>query len=477
MIRPGDRGKHPDSVQGLKGQLDPLFYPRSIALVGIPRGTKMGKVFLTALLDQGFPGRIFPVNPKADRIDGFKSYPSVSAIPDPVDLAILLVPYDRALPAIQECAAKGVKGAVLFTAGYGETGTKEGKELEAALVRVARSAGMRLIGPNSMGIYAPDSGLAFFDQLPRSPGPVGIISQSGSLAVILARIAPERGISFSKVVSVGNQCDLSSEDFLFYLGNDDKTQVIGLYIEGIRYGPLFLEALRRASREKPVVLWKLGFTPEGSRAASSHTGAISGSAEIWKGLLRQGGGVHVDNFEAWVDTLMGFSLLPPAVTGDGIAIISGPGGLAVAAAEACGKNGLRLPALSSESRKKLAAFIPPTGTSLRNPIDVGLSASMEPMIFARAARIAAADPAVDGVVMIGTGVTSETSRQYTELIIDCKKECAKPFLVVRLPGFEAKLSRSLCEAGIPVLESPERAMSTYARVRGYWLWRQEQSRP
>lgn len=466
-----------DSVGSLMDQLRSLFYPRSVALVGIPRGMKMGKVFLTALLDQGFPGRIFPVNPRVDRIDRFKSYPNVSAIPEPVDLAIVLVPHNRTIPVIRECATKGVKGAVLFTAGYGETGTKKGKQLEQELLRVARSGGMRLIGPNSMGIYAPDSGLAFFDNLPKSPGPVGVISQSGSLAIILAKMAPERGISFSKVISVGNQCDLTSEDFLFYLGMDTKTRLVGAYLEGIRDGPLFLKALRQASREKPVILWKLGLTPEGSKAASSHTGALSGSAEIWKGLVRQGGGIGVEGFEEWVDTLMAFALLPSGLGGEGVAIISGPGGLAVAAAEACGRNGLRLPPLAPESRRELGTFVPPTGTSLHNPIDVGLSASMEPLIFARAAGVAAADPAVDVVLVIGTGVTPETSRQYAELMIDSRNGCDKPFLMVRLPGFDPELSRVLCEAGIPVFESPERALATYARVRRYWQWRQGEARP
>ena len=182
-------------------QLTSLFHPRSVALVGVPRGAKMGKVFLTGLLDQGFEGHIYPVNPKVDEIEGFKSYPSISAIPEPVDLAIVLVPHSQTLPVVRECAERGVKGAVLFTAGYGETGTEEGQALEEELARVARAAKMRLIGPNSMGIYAPESGLAFFNGLPKSPGPVGIISQSGSLAVILARMAPQRGVYFSKVFS------------------------------------------------------------------------------------------------------------------------------------------------------------------------------------------------------------------------------------------------------------------------------------
>ncbi|MBW2062826.1 MAG: CoA-binding protein, partial [Deltaproteobacteria bacterium] len=334
-----------DNIEELMTQLDALFHPESVAVVGVPRGMKTGKLFLMALLDQGFPGPIYPVHPEAKEIDGLKAFPTVSDIPGPVDLAIVLIPHHQSLAVIKDCAAKGVKGVVLFTAGYKETGTEEGAALEEELVRVARSAGMRLIGPNCMGLYAPKSGLAFFPQLSKEPGPVGIISHSGSLANILARTATQRGIRFSKAVSLGNECDLTIADFLVYLGNDPETRLIGAYLEGIKNGPFFLEALRKASLKKPVILWKVGFTPEGSRAASSHTGALAGSWEVWEGVVRQGGAIPVVGFEAWMDTLMGFSFLTDRL-GDSLAVISGPGGLAVSAAEACGTVGLRLAELT-----------------------------------------------------------------------------------------------------------------------------------
>ena len=319
------------NTRELRAQLDTLFNPKSVAVVGVPRGLKTGKLFLMALMDQGFPGLIYPVHPQAKEIDGLKAYPSVSDIPGQVDLAIILVPHDRTLSIVRECATKQVKGAVLFTAGYKETNTDEGKALEEELVNVARSAGMRLIGPNCMGLYSPKTGLSFFPELPRESGPVGIISHSGSLANILCHMAPEKGLRFSKAVSLGNECDLTSGDFLAYLGMDPDTRVIGAYLEGIKDGPLFLNALREASLEKPVILWKLGITPEGRRAAASHTGALAGSREIWEGVIRQGGAVPVVGFEAWVDALVGFSLLP-SFLGERMAIISGPGGLAVSAA-------------------------------------------------------------------------------------------------------------------------------------------------
>lgn len=458
-----------DETQELMTQLDALFHPRSVAVVGVPRGMKTGKLFLLALLDQGFPGPIYPVHPDAGEIEGLKAYPSISAIPGPVDLAIVLVPHHLSLSVIRECAAKGVKGAVLFTAGYKETGTDEGKALEEELVRIGRSSGMRLIGPNCMGLYSPKTGLSFFPRLSKEPGAVGVISHSGSLANILGRIAPQRGIRFSKVVSLGNECDLSSADFLIYLGSDPETHVIGAYLEGVKDGPRFLEALKRASLKKPVILWKLGLTPEGQRASASHTGALAGSREIWRGVVRQGGAVPVVGFEAWVDALMGFYLLPPGL-GDRLAIISGPGGFAVSAAEACGSAGLKLAELSPETQSTLVKIIPPTGTSLRNPIDVGLTASLEMEIYIEAARAAASDPGVDGVVVVGMGLTPETNQEYTEAMIQARKDFQKPFVMVKIPGFDPILAQTFCQAGVPFFDTAERAMRTYAMVRRYRLW-------
>ncbi|MCP4682610.1 MAG: hypothetical protein GY864_09780 [Desulfobacterales bacterium] len=457
-------------MKNLVTQLDAIFQPRSVAIVGLPRGLKAGKLFLLALMDQEFPGKIYPVHPKAGEIDGFTSYPNVSAIPGPVDLAIILVPHTSTLPVLKECAKKGVKGAILFTAGYRETGTKEGKELEDELVRVARTSGMRLFGPNCMGLYSPKSGISFFPGLSREPGPVGFISHSGSLANLLCRIAPNHGVRFSKAVSLGNECDITSADFLTYLGNDTETRVIGGYLEGIQNGVYFLQALKEASMKKPVILWKVGLNPEGSRAAASHTGALSSSKNVWETVVRQGGAIPVTGFEEVMDSLMGFSLLPSDL-GDRVAILSGPGGLAVAAAEACGNKGLQLAKLSSETRSKLTGVVPPTGTSLSNPVDVGLTASLEMDIYIDSARIVAADPNVDAVVVVGAGISRESDELYVTSMIQAQKDFNKPFLVVSMPGFDPDLGQMFCQAGIPFFETAERAMQVYGQILQYQNWR------
>ncbi|MFO7965176.1 MAG: CoA-binding protein [Desulfobacterales bacterium] len=451
-------------------QIDALFHPESIAVVGVPRGMKMGRLFLTALLDQNFPGTIYPVNPSATEIDGLKTYPAVSEIPGPVDLAIVLVPHDQTLSIVKECAEKKVKGVVLFTAGYGETGTPEGKDLEEKLVNIAQSAGMRLVGPNCMGLYSPESGLSFFPELSRTPGNVGIVSHSGSLANIMGRMGKDRGIRFSKVVSLGNECDLTGTDFLAYLGSDPDTRVIGTYLENIRNGAEFLHTVKEISGIKPVILWKAGRTPEGARAAASHTGALAGRKEVWEGVVRQSGGIEVIGFEAWLDTLMAFSYLPDTI-GCSMAIISGPGGFAVAAAEACGMAGLTLANLSRETQQLLGEIIAQTGTSVRNPIDIGLSGSMNKETVLKAARTAAADENVDALLVVGTGMTPEDNRFFAHEFSRIQHAFEKPFLPVAMPGFDEMKHTDFFEAGFPVFSSVERAMQAYGRIWRYRQWK------
>ncbi|MDZ7696116.1 MAG: CoA-binding protein [Deltaproteobacteria bacterium] len=452
-------------------QLDTLFNPRSLAIVGIPRGLKTGKLFLLALRDTGYAGRIYPVHPEAAEIESLKAYPDIAAIPEAVDLAIVVVPQHRSIPVVRACAAKGVKGVVLFTAGFKETDSPEGWAHEAELTDIARNSHMRIMGPNCMGVYCPKSGVSNFPELSREPGPVGVISHSGSLTNILGRMGSRRGIRFSKVVSLGNECDLHSAELMTYLGQDADTGVIGAYLEGIKDGPGFLRALRAATREKPVVLWKLGLTPEGSRAAASHTGALAGSGDIWAGVVAQGGAVPVSGFDAWVDALMGFALLP-RVIGNRIAIISGPGGLAVSAAEACGQSGLKMAELSDKTRAGLARMVPPTGTSLRNPVDVGFTAYLDVGIYADVARAVAADSGVDALMVVGVGSSPETNAMYVEAMIDAQKTSGKPFLMINIPGFDAELAAEFCRSGLPFFDSAERAAVTYARVKTYYQWRE-----
>lgn len=453
-----------------RSQLDSMFYPRSVALIGLPRDLKMGKLFLISLTDQHFKGKIFPVNPKTAEIDGYTSYKSVLDIEDKVDLAIIIVPNHRVVETVRECAAKGIKGIVLFTAGFRETATAEGIKAEEEFLEVARKNEMRIIGPNAMGLYCPESGISFFPQLPRKTGDAALISHSGSLANILCRIGPEKGIFFNKAVSVGNECDLSSSDFLDYFSADKDIRIIAAYLEGIRKHRTFLERLKIAAETKPVIIWKMGITEEGAKAASSHTGAMLTQPHIWKGIVRQTGIISVNGFEEWVDMIMGFYHYPPN-PGKRIAIITGPGALGVSASEACGLNGLDLVQLSPETKRKLSAAIPETGTSVNNPVDIGLSASLDIPLYERALRITIEDDGVDAVFLIGIGLSDELNSTFVNSVISLKSETQKALTVVKIPGFGEQYTRELADAGIPVFDSAERAMFTYAQVGRYWARR------
>ena len=445
-----------------------LFNPRSIALVGVPRGFEPGRVFLQGLLDQGYSGKVFPINPKADSIDGCRAYPSLKEVPGEIDLAILLLPAALVLPALEECGEKGVKIAVIYSSGFAETGDEEGKKREAALLQVARKEGIRLIGPNCMGIYYPKNGMAFFPGMPKEHGKVGMISQSGSLAILLSRLAGPKGVHFSKVISSGNESDLNSSDFLFFLGEDPETEVVGAYLEGVKDGRAFLRALQAVCRKKPVVIWKAGRTPKGARAASSHTGSLAGSGMAWEALKEQTGAILVRDLEEFIDILTAFYYLPRKV-GRRLAILSGPGGPAVSAADACEEFGLEVADLQEETRRRLKAMLPQTGTSADNPVDLGLASVFQVELYGRASEIVGEDPGVDGLLLQGRGATAELDAQYARLVTEARKKVRKPFMAISLGGMylEEESRKALLEAGIPVYSSAERALWAYSRLYQY----------
>jgi acyl-CoA synthetase (NDP forming) len=431
---------------------------------------KIGKVFLTALLDMNFKGDIYPVNPYTPKIDGLKSYPNISSIPGAVDLAIILVPHHAVLSVVRECVAKGVKGAVLFTGGFGESGTDAGQALEKELRDVARTSGMRILGPNCMGICSPDSGLSFFPGFPKKPGPVGIISQSGSLTILLGQLAHHKGIRFSKLVSVGNECDLNSTDILTYLTQDSNTHIIGAYLEGIKDGSRFVTCLREAAHKKPVVLWKVGDTLEGSRAATSHTGSLACASEVWHGIVQQSGAIPVVGLDAWVDMLVGFSFLPSTL-GDRMAIVVGQDGLAPAAVDACQRSGLRLADLPPETRGVSSDLKVSETARLTNPMDLNATVPHGVSEIMETIRKVAAASGVDALLLEGIRLENKEGFLLTECLRAFLNEYHKPILIVNTAGLDQNIIQNLSLVGIPFFDSVERAMGTYAKIRHYWRQR------
>jgi acyl-CoA synthetase (NDP forming) len=350
--------------------LDPLFHPRSIALAGITTANPehWTRVFFDVLIEIGFEGPIYLVNPKGGEIQGCKVYKRLRDIPGTVDYVISTVPAQASPGLVEECGTKGVRAIHFCTAGFSETGEKEGARLEAHLVEAARRKGMRIIGPNCMGIYCPQARLSFGVGFPREGGQVAFVSQSGGNAGSIVRQAAWRGVRFSKVISYGNACDLNESDFLEYLTDDPDTKIIALYIEGVKDGARFHRALERAAKEKVVVLLKGGITHGGTRAAAGHTGSLAGDEVIWDALCRQFGIIRVYSLQELADMLQTLLFLS-APKGRNVALIGAGGGNSVLIADEFEKKGFILPQLPQEIIHRLREFSPAAGNILRNPID------------------------------------------------------------------------------------------------------------
>jgi len=379
--------------------IDLLFHPKSIAIVGAsPKAKTRANQWIRAFMHLNYQGKLFPINPKADHIMAYKSYSSILDVPDDIDLAIFSVPFQVVIPVMKDCVKKGVKFVHLFTAGFSETGEGENAEMEQELIRIAKEGGIRLIGPNCMGVYCPEGGVGWMDLFPQKSGPVGFVSQSGQLASQFIRDGSIDGIRFSKVVSYGNASDLQCHDFLNYLARDEKTKIIGAYIEGLNNGIEFANAARKITPHKPLIVWKGGQTEGGARATQSHTASIAGSAKIWASLCKQAGIIQVHTMEELIATTLGLLKLPPA-QGNRVAILGGAGGGSVTMTDLAEKEGLKVPHLAEETVQKLKQIIPVSGTSVKNPMDIGFSSVYrDETLYLKLYQYLGEDPNIDAIL-------------------------------------------------------------------------------
>ena len=352
--------------------LDYIFQPRSIAVVGASMGpwNAATNLFLDTLAQFGYKGEVYPINPKWDEVSGLKSYPNVRDVPGPVDHVISLIPAAATRQLLEDCAAKGVKTVHLYTSGFAETGEEDRTRLQDELVSIARSGGIRIIGPNCMGIYYPHSGISYCADFPREPGTVGFISQSGSYSILVTRGAAARGVRFSKVVSYGNASDINETDLLEYLAHDRETEVIAAYIEGTRDGKRLRKVLTEAAAKKPVIIIKKGGTAAGIRGALSHTGALAGNDAVWEALLKQTGAIRVEDLEEMIDLLVTFQFFP-LPRGRKVAVVGLGGGASVRASDECERGGLTLPPAPEALVTEIEPIVPVAGSMLRNPFDMG----------------------------------------------------------------------------------------------------------
>jgi len=467
-----------------QNNLDYIFKAKSVAVVGVsnkPGATALGGgLYLQHLLNCGFAGNIYPVNPKGGEVSNLKIYTSLKEIPEPVDFVICCIALKFVIPLIEECIATNAKALHIYTAGFSEYGTEEGKVLEEKMSSLARESGLRIIGPNCLGVYCPEAGLAFDNDVPTDSGTVGFVTQSGGNATTLIREASIRGIRFSKVVSYGNGCDVNESDLIEYLSHDPDTDVITVYIEGVKDGARFCEVLREATKKKPIIMLKGGIGEAGARAVVSHTGSLAGSDQVWSALFKQFGIVRVHSLEELIDMATTFAHLPK-LSGNNVGLLCTGGGASVLATDICSTQGLDVPRFPKEMRDTLASFSMRGGVGLclGNPVD--LSGEVWSMTY-DCAKTMLEYPGID--IMISQ-VTLSVYRNFFDGIYDriinsvdelirATKDSQKPnVLVVPMPISDetyrvaTECRRKCHDAGIPVYNSLTSAAKSIAAFIDY----------
>jgi acyl-CoA synthetase (NDP forming) len=352
--------------------LDFLFNPQSVAVVGATENPVMhASSFMQHFKNYGYKGHVYPINPKRPSIFGYKAYPDLKSVPGNVDYVIYCIGLAGVPEFLGECKEKGVKAVHLFVGRAAETGHKDAIEMEQNILKLARQYGIRLMGPNCMGLYVPKVGLSNGWEFPTEAGTVGGALQSGGMSQDLIRLGALRGMRFSKVVSYGNALDLNECDFLEYLAQDKETRVIMCYLEGTKDGKRYFRALKDVARLKPVIILKGGRTRAGNVAAASHTAALAGASNIWSTLIRQAGAIPALNYEDWIDLGVGFSMAPP-IRGMKVGITGGGGGHGVLSADECEEAGFNVVPLPQDLREKIKEKAPVIWDWVGNPVDMSI---------------------------------------------------------------------------------------------------------
>jgi acetate---CoA ligase (ADP-forming) len=448
--------------------LEKMFYPASVAVIGASKEQgKMGRAVLDNLV-AGFKGRIYLINPKADEIDGLKCYKSVLDVPGEIDLAVVVIPAKIVPAAVKDCGEKGIGYLVIISAGFKETGP-EGARLENEVKMLAKRYGIRVVGPNCLGIINTVSkcNASFAREMPPR-GNVSIITQSGALGTAILDWSAMTGVGFVNFVSLGNKADLNEIDFMQAWQEDKETRVILAYLEGITDGQRFMEVAREVSKRKPVVVVKSGRTSAGARAVSSHTGSLAGSDAAYNAAFAQSGVLRASTMDEFFDLAGGFSA-QPVPGGDRIAIVTNAGGPGILATDACEKYGLKLAGFASAAIGRLKTTLPPAA-SVYNPVDVLGDASAG--LYQFAMETVLADQGVDGVIVLATPRAMTDVVGIADVVRKIKKSTDKPILPGFMGGVEVEKGvRQLEQDRLLNYNDPERAAYTmrmqarYNRVR------------
>ncbi|MCP5367478.1 MAG: CoA-binding protein [Hyphomicrobiales bacterium] len=446
--------------------LEPLFHPKSIAVIGASAGVsatgapKMGAAALNHLVDHGFPGAVHPVNPRHRELAGRPCYPRVGDIPGPVDLALILLPAADCVAALRDCAAKGVRAAIVFSSGFAEAGDAA---LQAELARVARDAGIRVCGPNTAGFVDLGANMVASISMvcainPFRRGPVAFVTQSGALGGSMLGRGMEEGIGFSHWVATGNEADIDVAEYIDYLVDQDPVRVIALFLEGVRDGPAFLRACARAAAAgKPIVVYKTGVSEVAAAAAASHTGAMAGSDRVFDAVCRQQGLVRVDDVGDLFRVAQTFAWLEGKLpAGRRMGIVSASGGICGVAADECHRFGLDIPRLSGAAQDRIRAVVP-AFAAVVNPIDVTGQIRSSATGYQDTVRIVLQQDEIDGVLLLVTMAGEPRASFYGREISRLARESGKP-VVVAWTG-----ALSVARQGYPMLR--ENRVPNFLTVR------------
>lgn len=439
-----------------------FFDPQGIAVVGASRDPrKVGGAVFRNLLAGGYTGPVYPVNPHAGEIAGLPAYASVSETPDPVDLAVVAVPAAACIKVIEDCGRRGISAAVVMSAGFRESGP-QGAALERELMEAARAGGVRVLGPNSLGLIVTQKRMnaSFAPSMPER-GKISFLSQSGALGAAIIDWSCMQGIGFAHFVSLGNKADISEKDLVDTWASDSDAGVVVAYLEAVSDGRAFVESVRRLVQRTPFAALMAGTTDAGARAVSSHTGSLAGSRAVYDAALMKAGGVRVETVQELFDLAEGLAR-QPLPRGTGTAILTNAGGPAILAADACVEHGLALASLNPSTVASLRSALPPAA-SLCNPIDILGDASAER--FARAARVLSEDPNVASLIVVLTPQAMTDPVATAHAIVDVARSSRITMLASFMGGHAvADAVKVLRDGGVPSYEFPERAVVTLSAM-------------
>ena len=447
--------------------IDAIFNPGAVAVIGASDNPgKLGSHVMRSLIEGRYPGKIFPVNPGKDEILGLKTYPSLLQIPDAVDLSIIVLPAESVPRTIIECQEKGVKGIVLITAGFKEIEDKRGEVLQKEITELADQSGIKVIGPNTFGIvnlhlplnasFTPEFSLV-------EKGGISFVSQSGGMSHLMAFLSLQNKVGFSKIIGLGNRCNVDFAEMVEYLIQDSQTKVIAMYMEGIDHPKRLMEIAKRGIREKPILAYKVGRSSTSDKASQFHTGSLAGKHEIYEGAFKQVGILTVESSEELLDTAKALTMCP-LPNGNKVAVLSGQAGPGMAACDVCEMEGLLIPPFSTETQKRIEELLPPLAIRT-NPVDMG-PAWYDSEAIKGIVHTVLEDKNIDAIILciMFASANRPAVGILTDLLLERRPD--KPILCCfsSPAGIWDDEIKRLEGSGIPNYPAPERAAKTLVNL-------------